>query len=524
MKPTITYYKGFIMFDPKDDANIEDRLYTSKFLTGHPKKPSVFYCMANNFGRDFIISHIKFFKTNFIIDDMVQDIIDNGINYVEKVKPRMIPKLNGITYKDHQVKALKFISEHKQFGIFLGPGTGKTIIGIATILMINEPGTYLVFTPIDAIKQYANELIKFLPKDFEILTSKKVPPKSDKVVYVMPYSQLHNIDPKKTYKCMLLDESHIAKNVSTNINGLLTKLKSENTYLFTGTPMDKCRHEQFAQFKILNEDLFSVKYLFYERFFFMDDYFNPTTEKRPDELAEIISSISYGEITEDVVDLPPEQEYVVPCDVGIVKPAYNQLQEHKVYIKKTWSTLADSPAKLRTKLTQLCCGFMHDDLGVVHRLPFNPKEESLVMLLGKIKQAVIYTQWDEEQVIIKEVMDKLNKSYALVNGKIKKRLNDENIAKFKQGEIDYLVIQIRKGNAALDFPHINNIIYYSLPDSYIYFKQSKYRIKRIGQSEICNYYYLIVKGSVENKRVRLLKDKKSFTDKEFSLYKKEELQ
>jgi ERCC4-related helicase len=96
----------------------------------------------------------------------------------------------------------------------------------------------------------------------------------------------------------------------------------------------------------------------------------------------------------------------------------------------------------------------------------------------------------------------------------------ESLQKFKEGKVDYLVIQIVSGNAALDFPHINNIIYYSLHDSYIYFEQSKYRIRRIGQTRECNYYYIIVKGTVEAHRLVSLKNKKSFNNKEFEIYKR----
>ena len=126
----------------------------------------------------------------------------------------------------------------------------------------------------------------------------------------------------------------------------------------------------------------------------------------------------------------------------------------------------------------------------------------------------------EEQKIISEILTKLKKKFVCVNGHSKD--SAEFLKKFKEGKTDYLVIQIVSGNAALDFPHINNIIYYSLHDSYIYFEQSKYRIRRIGQTNKCHYYYLIVKGTVEHSRLMSLKNKKSFNNKEFEIYKRRE--
>jgi superfamily II DNA/RNA helicase len=143
---------------------------------------------------------------------------------------------------------------------------------------------------------------------------------------------------------------------------------------------------------------------------------------------------------------------------------------------------------------------------------------ALVDLLNKCPQAIIYTCFNEEQVIVSEILNKYKKKFVCVNGTSKDA--PEALKKFKESKVDYLVIQIVSGNAALDFPHINNVIYYSLHDSYIYFEQSKYRIRRIGQTRECNYYYIIVKGTVENSRLRSLKNKKSFNNSEFELYKR----
>ena len=169
----------------------------------------------------------------------------------------------------------------------------------------------------------------------------------------------------------------------------------------------------------------------------------------------------------------------------------------------------------------MCSGFIYDEEGKPHRTPFNPKEDGLVLLLHKCRQAIIYTMYEEEQTIVSEILKREGKRFVVVNGHSKDAATSLQL--FKEGKTDYLVIQIVSGNAALDFPHVHNIIYYSLHDSYIYFEQSKYRIRRIGQTKNCCYYYLIVKGTVEPARLRSLKNKKSFNNKEFELYKRRDI-
>lgn len=525
MGPRIFMYKGFVIFDPQDNHLLYNKLKESTFLTLHPKGRQ-FFCLANNHALRFIKQFKTFLSKNFTIEQEVKDFIElEEIEYVSKWGKKLKPaSFEGITWKKHQKTALDYISKYKQFCIFLGPGTGKTLIAIGAIKMIDSKNKsnlpYLVVTPKKAIPQYSSEIAKYLPGSYICKSQKDIAIMNcfdGRKIVVTNYESVDkysNIE----YKAVILDESHKAKNVSSEINKCLCKIKTECTYLFTGTPQDKQRDEVFAQLKIMNQDLMSLKYLFYARYFQLDDYYKPIGEKHSEELEEIISKCSYGDKTENLIDLPQEVELVMPCELESLKETYNKFKKDKVLKGKGWLALGDSGAKHRTKLTQLCSGFIYDDEGVAHRTPFNPKAEGLRMLIIKCPQAIIYTCYNEEQDIVKEILDKEKKKYVCVNGTTKD--SDESLKKFKDGKVDYLAIQIVSGNAALDFPHINNIIYYSLHDSYIYFEQSKYRIRRIGQTKECNYYYLITKGTVEVHRLKSLKNKKSFNNKEFELYRR----
>ena len=298
----------------------------------------------------------------------------------------------------------------------------------------------------------------------------------------------------------------------------MRKINTECIYLFSGTPQDKNRHEVFAQFFLMNPELMGVKYLFYERFFVLDDYNKPLKEKRPEELAEIIEKVSYGDDSENLLDLPESNDFVVECSLEDTKKYYSTFSKTKVLRGKDWYALGDTPPKYRSKLTQLCCGFIIDEEGKSHRTPYNPKAEKFLEVIKKCNKAIIYTCYDEEQLILQELLK--DKKFACVNGKLPKKECDKNIQNMKEGNIDYLVMQIQSGNAALDFPMIDNVIYYSLHDSYIFYEQSKYRIRRLGKTNPCNYYYLLVKGSVERDRYRSVRNKKNFNDQEKSHYRR----
>ena len=510
MQPRIYMYKGFVMIDPQENILLYNKLRESTFLSRHPRGRQ-FYCMANNHGLKFMQAYNKFFTKYFQIDDEVKSFMQlKEVTYVEK-RPRKlkVPTFEGITWKKHQLTALDLIAKYKQYCIFLGPG--KTLIALATIKMLGT-GKYLIVTPKKAIAQYKSEAEKYLPT-MTITTD----PKKDADIYIVNYESVSKFE-KLKYTCMILDESHRAKNVSSDINKTLCKIQSDHTYLFTGTPQDKQRDEVFAQLKILNENLLSVKYLFYNRYFVLDDYYKPIAEKHSNELKEIISQCSYGDKTENLIELPDEQEWVIVCEKDKLTDIYKNFKKDKVLKGKNWLALGDSGAKHRTKLTQLCSGFIYDEDNIPHRTPYNPKAQALENLVKKLDAAIIYTVYKEEQEIVAEILKKAKRSYVCVDGSTKDAA--EPLDKFKRGHVDFLIIQIVSGNAALDFPNINNIIYYSLHDSYIYYEQSKYRIRRIGQTNTCSYYYLIVKGTVEVYRLHSLKNKKSFNNKEFEIYRR----
>ncbi len=517
-------HKGFIMIECPQDNPTYEKLYMSTFLTRHPSNRSVFYFMKNNTGLKFFKKFENFFKSFEWSDDIKKFASLDEIDYIVSRNPLTRTSFPGIVFKEHQNIALDYMSKYKQFCIFLGPGTGKTLIALNYIDMDSSPGLYLVFTPAKAIDQYIKEAKKFLPNanvfDYRKEIKKKNPnlDSNDINVGILNYESAHNVDPKKNYRAIILDESHKVKNMGSDVHKIMRKFKTECIYLFSGTPQDKNRHEVFSQFYLMNPELMGVKYLFYERFFVLDDYNNPIKEKRPDELAEIIEKVSYGDDSENLLDLPKSNDYIIDCSLGDSKKYYDTFSKTKVLRGKDWYALGDTPPKYRSKLTQLCCGFIIDEKTISHRTPYNPKAEKFKEVIEKCTKAIIYTCYDEEQAIIKELLE--GKKFACVNGKLSKKECDKNIQDMKDGNIDYLVMQIQSGNAALDFPMIDNVIYYSLHDSYIFYEQSKYRIRRLGKTNPCNYYYLLVKGSVERDRYRSVKNKKNFNDQEKNHYRR----
>lgn len=99
--------------------------------------------------------------------------------------------------------------------------------------------------------------------------------------------------------------------------------------------------------------------------------------------------------------------------------------------------------------------------------------------------------------------------FSVVNGKIRALQN------YEQKEDSITFIQYQAGAYGLNLQKACRIIYFTPPLSSELFEQSKKRIHRIGQKSTCFYYYLICRGSVEERIYEVLKQRKDYTEQLF---------
>lgn len=80
-------------------------------------------------------------------------------------------------------------------------------------------------------------------------------------------------------------------------------------------------------------------------------------------------------------------------------------------------------------------------------------------------------------------------------------------------------VQYQAGAMGGNYQKANKIVYFTLPlgkGSCDLWEQSKKRIHRIGQNRPCFYYYLLVKGSFEERNLAALQEGKELTDELFN--------
>lgn len=504
----------------------EDKLLTEilegSFLS--QRKDNVFYLFRNNYTAAWLRKNKDWIKHYF---DYNKNVLNKFATFQEYERPREEPipfiTLPGIELFPFQMAALQTMLDCERNCLFFGPGTGKTIMAlnyIAAVAAVDDKAKFVVVTLKNVLGQYEEEAKKYLDESVD-------------VVFINPES-IHKL-PDTNYTGVIFDESHRLKNMSSQIHNKALDLasRSRDVYHFSGTPQDASRDEIMSQIRILAPYLVPYKTHFMERYFYLDDYYKPKFEKRPSELDEIIVRMTIGDTTDNLLDLPPENHNLIECKFKD-KTIYNEYDANHLAVIDGVHFISEGRGPAVIALKQISSGFIYETkyelyekdgeektrkIQIPHRLE-NPKEEPMRELLVELDSALIFTRFDEEQNIITEILDQYGFSYETINGKRSDKDNQKAIDKFKAKEIKFLVSQIRKGSAGLHFVATTNIIYYSIPDSFITYDQSKYRIRRHGQTEECNYYSLVVRGTEDRHSINRISRKLAAHNKNFKLFRR----
>ena len=496
----------------------DDNLKRFDWLTPAPNNDDYFYFIPNKttrecFRRD-MMHDPDWDKANSKGMEILRDIDLTGY-YGEWTKPIAVPQ--GITLEDYQLECVVRMLEHKNYGFFFGTGTGKTLMAI-TYLCTMQPESVLILTPKKVIGQYIENLNKFMnyrPRNLEVVNYEQLLSKS--VHFAMT-----------RYDVIIVDESHRLKDYMSKTNEFIRKrMHFEHMYLFTGSPQDKSRYDILSQLALFDFRFMPTKSKTMQRYFVLDEYYKPTTEKLYGELTEMINSVTYGRTTDDVLNLPPENHVIITTKRP---PLYDKLKQDKMFIiendddKQSFRCICDTPAKLANKLNQVANGFLQDDgegkLQKTLVLEENGKIEELDKLIATLKQAIIYTGYKKDIELVSKLMDERGYTYVTVDGSVGLRQSDEAIAKFKSSEARFLIIQYNSGKEGLDLMNTNNTIFFTMPTSYITYSQCLGRTRRRGQTaDVCNYYYLLGIGTVQRHIYRTVAiQKKSFNARLYKQY------
>lgn len=450
--------------------------------------------------------------------------------------------LKNVELRDYQRKILDDLKYVPSIGLFMKTGSGKTITSLARV-MENNTKNLLVICPQKIITQWW-DVIKahtdLNPLEYKLNISAKNKNElfdkclnEDKVnCVVVNFDILDKITCLDKYVndnwTIIIDESHKIKNmgsfrhpVKTTKRCLELGEKTTHKIILTATPTEKENGgyiDFYAQLKFLG-------YLDYNETYFKNNFCIMNNIQTPGMPFPIKKIVGYRM---DRIDAQLKPILNATCRYYAPKYGDYEPQMIKVNVPRAASyaklireriykdIIFDNVSAMRIGKKSLIGGMITGTNEFGQRFNYDDNSEKASWLEEFLSNtdevvSVLYCYNVEKEKII-NVCKKLKKKYIVIDGSVV-----DKPAELKK-DFDVVIGQYQAFSESLDGLQYkcHLMVFYSMPDSSLSYKQSLGRIDRIGQTQVPVYYHLIMNSTIDESIYDMLKNKVEFSEKELN--------
>ena len=417
----------------------------------------------------------------------------------------------------HQQDALDNTAEKSRVAYYHDMGLGKTFVGAEKMIQLGAKVNLVVCqkSKIDDWVDHFTENYKIEP--FDLTKPKEYinfmywldsSPESEMgksvMIGIINYDLIWRRPDLLDLKdfTLMLDESSLIQHETSNRTKFIMKLRPKNVILLSGTPTGGKYELLLSQLHLLgwkiSEDLFWNQYIDWEWDETSDGYWQKKIKdyRNVERLKRKMRAYGCDFLkTDEVMDLPDkvDQKIVVPST-----KEYKEFKKEKYVAFDGAELVGDSILTCMLYERQLCGQYNQNKFEAFKDLVESTED-----------RLIVFYNFTEELNTMWEWADSIRRPVSIVNGQFKQL---EHYEKYNNS---ITFIQYQAGAMGLNLQKANKIIYFTPPLSSELFEQSKKRIHRIGQKNVCFYYYLTCKGSVEEKIYKTLEKRRDYTDKLF---------
>lgn len=451
---------------------------------------------------------------------------------IDNIRADIPNNINDILreYQKFGVNWLKQLADLGFGGILADDmGLGKTLQVIAFVdaQKKNEPS--LIVAPSALIYNWQSEIMRFSPDSDVLIIDGNKEERTEKIsdykdydfiITSYPlirrdielYSDLH-------FAYCFIDEAQYIKNANTMNARSVKKVKADNYFALTGTPIENSLSELWSIFDFVMPKYLGTHHEFSERYEKAAIKFGD--ENALDDLRYKIKPFILRRMKKDVLselpekientmyaDLEEEQKKMYASYVAQAKNEVIGLSKTGEYAKNKLRILA-----LLMRLRQICC---HPSLFDEH---YKKDSGKLLMLEELLNNAIegghrvlVFSQFTSMLNIIKKRLDKLKISYFYLDGSTSAQERTSLAERFNNGENDVFLISLKAGGTGLNLTGADTVIHYDPWWNPAVMDQASDRAYRIGQKRSVQVIKLAAKGTIEEKMILLQEKKRSLAD------------
>ncbi len=447
--------------------------------------------------------------------------------------------MKQLNFMQHQTDVLNQTESFNKCAYYLDMGLGKTFVGAEKMWRLNN-AVNVVICQKSKIDDWVEHFTDYYP-DYHVLNLTK---KSEAITFRNEVATLEEYGQKDiigviNYETafrrswlreledftLMLDESSLIQNEKAKRSKFILKMQPESVVLLSGTPTAGKYERLWSQVQLLGWDI--TKKAFYKSYVETqwvengDGYKQEVIVgyKHVEHLKKKLAQ--YGAIfmkTSEVLKLPEQIEQKIMVKVTkeyryFIKNSYLMLDTLNMVQFKDDSAFYGTDVTPRVELVgdnsltkmlyarQLCGQYHKEKLEAFKDLVQSTED-----------RLIVFYNFTAELDAMKKIAEQLERPTSEVSG------NRKDLAAYELHNDSITFIQYQAGAMGGNFQKANKIIYFTLPlgkGSCDLWEQSKKRIHRIGQEKTCFYYYLLVKGSIEEKNLAALQEGRELTDELF---------
>lgn len=423
---------------------------------------------------------------------------------------------------------LRFLNEYRLGGCLADDmGLGKTVQTLSMLQAEKEAnaGASLLIMPTSLIYNWEMEASKFTPElrilNYTGTLRNKDISRFEKYDLVLTSYGITRLDAellnKFYFNYIILDESQVIKNPTSNIAKAVRELKSRHKLVLTGTPIENTTLDLWSQMSFINPGILGTQT------YFRNEYQNPIEKKNDEtrskklhavikpfilrrhksqvatELPEKVENIQYSSMTAD-----QEKRYEE------VKAAYRE----KIFKLIETDGLGSSRFMILEGLTKLRQLANHPRMVEQGYTGDSGKLEDIThMLLNAIAEGhkvLVFSQFVKHLDLVKQFLKTSKIDFAYLDGASTDR--KEQVERFnKDVNLKVFLISIKAGGLGLNLTEADYVFILDPWWNPAVEAQAVDRAHRIGQKKKVFTYKFITRNSVEEKILTLQQKKLKLT-------------
>ena len=406
-------------------------------------------------------------------------------------------------------------------------GLGKTL-QVLTFLAAHPNSRTLVVCPSSLIYNWEEECCRFYPGARIASIAGSAASRQIQIeqfeeydIIITSYDLLkRDIDyyENKYFDYMMIDEAQYIKNTSTQAAKSVKSISCGCRFALTGTPIENRLSELWSIFEYLMPG-----YLFsYKRF--KEELESPIAESQDDaariRLSRLVRPFILRRLKKDVLkELPDKIEEVVYARMDGEQQRLYQAREKQLVImlsKQTDEEFKTQKLQILAELTalrQICCdpALVYENYG-----DDSAKTKTCIEVIQNAvsggHKILLFSQFSSMLERLHMLLEEQEIRTLILTGKTKKEERRRLVAQFQSERADVFLISLKAGGTGLNLTAADMVIHYDPWWNLAAQTQATDRAYRIGQDNKVTVLRLIMKGTIEERILKMQQDKQNLAD------------